>query len=111
MWECEKHNGHILLIQGFSDQCRLEIWNFIWITIILLFVIAGPILESKGMCVIFHKKGKKGQNIWKFGQKCTKFENILEKGSLMHLTTARMKQLEYALHCQMMTCKLVFFMI
>ena len=25
-------------------------------------------------------KGKKGQNIWKFGQKYTKFENILKKG-------------------------------
>ena len=26
------------------------------------------------------KKGKKEQNIWKFGQKYTKFENILKKG-------------------------------
>ena len=43
------------------------------------------ILESKGTHVIFQKKGggnvKKGQNIWKFRQKCTTFENILEKGS------------------------------
>ena len=38
------------------------------------------------------KKGRKGQSIWKFGQKCTKFENILKKGSI-----ACMKQLEYAL--------------
>ena len=26
------------------------------------------------------RKGKKGQNIWKSEQKCTKFENILKKG-------------------------------
>ena len=41
---------------------------------------------------------RKGQNIWKFVQKCTKFENILKKGSLMHVTIACMKHLEYALH-------------
>ena len=41
--------------------------------------------------------GEKGQNIWKFGQKCAKFENILKKGSLMRATMACMKQLEYAL--------------
>ena len=35
---------------------------------------SGPILESKGMHAIFQKKGQKEQNIWKFGQKCTKFE-------------------------------------
>ena len=58
---------------------------------------AGPILESKGMRAIFHEKGKKGQNIWKFGQKCTRFENILKKGSLMRATIACMKQLEYTL--------------
>ena len=28
------------------------------------------------------KKGNKGQNIWKFGQKCTKIENILKKGRI-----------------------------
>ena len=43
------------------------------------------------------KKGKTGQNIWKFGQKCTKFGNILKKGSLMHAIITCMKQLEYAL--------------
>ena len=58
---------------------------------------SGPILESKGMRAIFQKKGKKGQNIWKFGQKCTKFENILKKGSLMRATIVCMKQVEYAL--------------
>ena len=56
---------------------------------------SGSILESKGMRVIFQKKGKKWQNIWKFRQKCTKFENILEKGSLMRTTIACMKQLKY----------------
>ena len=58
---------------------------------------AELILESKGMLAIFEKKGKKGQNIWKFGQKCIKFENILKKGSLMRAPIASMKQLEYAL--------------
>ena len=43
------------------------------------------------------KKGKKGQNIWKFGQKRTKFENILKKDSLVRVIIVRMKQLEYAL--------------
>ena len=40
---------------------------------------AGSILESKDMHAIFQKKGKKGQNILKFGQKCTKFWNPLRK--------------------------------
>ena len=44
-----------------------------------------------------HKKGKKGQNIWKFWEKCTKFEYILKKGSLMRAALACMKQLEYAM--------------
>ena len=26
----------------------------------------GPILEGKGMCVIFQKNGKTRENIWKF---------------------------------------------
>ena len=31
------------------------------------------------------QRGKKGQNIWKFGQKCTKFENILKRaGDCVH---------------------------
>ena len=57
----------------------------------------GPVLESKGMGAIFQKKGKKGQNILKFWQKCTKLQNILKKGSLMRATIAHMKQLELAL--------------
>ena len=52
---------------------------------------SGPILESKGMHPIFQKKGKKGQNIWNYGQKCIKFENILRNYILC------MKQLEYVL--------------
>ena len=43
------------------------------------------------------KKSKRGQNIWRFGQKCTKFEYILKKGSLMRATITCMKQLTYAL--------------
>ena len=64
-------------------------------------VIWRPILESKGMCVIFQKKGKKGQKgttYLKIWQKCKKFENVLEKGSLMCATITLMKQLEYALY-------------
>ena len=57
----------------------------------------GSILESKGMRAIIQKKGKKGQNIWKFGQKCIKNENILKKGSLVQVTIPCMKQLEYVL--------------
>ena len=49
------------------------------------------------MRAIIQKKGKKGQNIWKFGQKCIKFENILKKGSLVQATIPCMKQLEYVL--------------
>ena len=56
-----------------------------------------PILEGKDMHVIYSEKEQKGQTIWKFGQKCTKFENILKKDSLMHATIASMKQIEYAL--------------
>ena len=41
------------------------------------------ILRSKGMYVIFQRKDKKMlkkvKNTWKFGQKCTSFENILKK--------------------------------
>ena len=43
------------------------------------------------MCAILQKKGKKGeknvkkgQNIWKFGKKCTKFENISTKCRWLH---------------------------
>ena len=50
----------------------------------------GPILESKGMGAIFHKKGKnmlkKGKifdNLAENWRKCTKFENYFKKGSLL----------------------------
>ena len=46
------------------------------------------------------KKGKKGQNICKFWQKCTKFENNLKKGNLLRATIGCMKQPEHALACQ-----------
>ena len=56
----------------------------------------GPILQSKYMRAIFGKKGKsraknvkKGQNIWQFGQKCTKFENNLKRaGDCVRLSHA-----------------------
>ena len=43
----------------------------------------GPILESKVVSAIFQKSkemSKKGQNIWTFGQKYMKFENIFKIG-------------------------------
>ena len=36
------------------------------------FVYSGSILQSWHFCNF----SKKDQNIWKFGEKCTKFENI-----------------------------------
>ena len=45
------------------------------------------------------KKGKKKQqNIWNFGQRCTKFENILKKGRLLCVINAYKKLLEKALY-------------
>ena len=58
---------------------------------------------SRGIRAYCRKKGhkwdfsEKGQNIVKLGQKCTKFENILKKGSLIRANVACMKQPEYAL--------------
>ena len=40
------------------------------------------------------EKGQKGQNMWKFGQKCPKFENILKKGKWLRAIIARNKLLE-----------------
>ena len=55
------------------------------------------------MHAIFRKKGKQmlnmgknEQNIWKFGQKCTKFKNILKKGRWLRAIIARNKLLEKA---------------
>ena len=56
-------------------------------------LVSRSILESKGMHAIFQKKGKKGEkifeNIWKFGQKYTKFENILKKCRWLHAIIIR----------------------
>ena len=43
------------------------------------------------------KNAKKGQNIWKFGQKCTKFENVLKKGRWLCAIIARNELLEKTL--------------
>ena len=56
--------------------------------------------KHKGMHAIFQKKGEKGENIWKFGQKYTRIEHILKKGSLMCATIAHMKKLEYTLNSE-----------
>ena len=47
------------------------------------------------------KKGGKGQNIWKFGQNYTKFENILKKGRWSSATIRQNKPLENALHIKL----------
>ena len=65
----------------------------------------GSTLEIKRIRAIFRKrahkkrlkKSKKGQNIWKFGQKCTKCENILKKGRWLRAIIAHKKLLEKAL--------------
>ena len=58
----------------------------------------GPILASKGMRAIFQKMGKKlfkkGENIWKFGQKYTQFKNILKNGRWLRVIISRYKLLE-----------------
>ena len=43
------------------------------------------------------KRAKKGQNIWKFGQKCTEFENILKKSRWLHAIITHNKLLKKAL--------------
>ena len=66
------------------------------------------ILESKGLRAIFRKKGKKkgkenvkkgqlGQNIWKFGPTCTKFENILKKGKWLRAIIAIIARIDPAI--------------
>ena len=67
------------------------------------FVFAGPILEVRTCVRLFRKrakkKDKKGQNIRKFGQKCTKLLNTLKKGRSLNATIPRSKLLEKALLC------------
>ena len=57
--------------------------------------------RKQGHVCDFSKKGqiklKKEQNIWKFGQKCLKFENVLKKCRWLHAIIAHNKLLEKAL--------------
>ena len=43
------------------------------------------------------KKDKKGKNTWKFGKRCTKFENVLKQGWWLSQIIARNKLPEMAL--------------
>ena len=43
------------------------------------------------------KKAKKGQNIWRIGQKYGKFENVLKKGRWLSMIIACNRLLEKAL--------------
>ena len=62
------------------DTVSVKVWKNGKNTDTLMFT--GPILESKGMLAIFQKKkGKKGQNILKFGQKCKKTKVTLKKAA------------------------------
>ena len=61
--------------------------------------IAGPILERKDMHAIFQKKGKRAK-YFKIWAKMYKIRKYFEKGSLICATVPHMKQLEYALHSQ-----------
>ena len=66
-------------------------WNVAHVSVLPMSTKARSILERA--CVLFIRKmTKKGKSIWKFGQKCTKSEIILKKGTLMCLTIAWMKQ-------------------
>ena len=56
--------------------------------------------KTEGHVCNFSEKGQKRANIWKFGQKCTKFEDILKKCSLMCATITSMKQLQHALNSE-----------
>ena len=44
---------------------------------------------------------RKGKHIWKFGQKCMKFENIFKKGKWLRVIIAHNKLLEKALFAQL----------
>ena len=57
----------------------------------------GLFQKDKGMHMSFQKKNQKMAKCLKIWANCTKFEDILKKGSFMHATIAHMKQLEYAL--------------
>ena len=58
-------------------------WNIAWYSAFEIPALTGLILENKGMCEIFQKKEQKMlkriKEGRKFGQKCTKFENVLKK--------------------------------
>ena len=49
------------------------------------------------ICCVSAGKVRDACDFSKKGEKCTKFENSLKKGSLMCATVTCMKQLEYAL--------------
>ena len=55
--------------------------------------ITGPILEKKGMGAIFQRKGKeilkKGKILENLGKNNPKFENILKKGTWLHVIIAQ----------------------
>ena len=76
-------------LQKTSGQILLEEY---WI---LLKTNQGLSWKVRACVWFFRKKAKKGQNIRKFGQKYTKFENILKNGNLMRATIACMKQLGF----------------
>ena len=88
-------------IGGWWYFCNIYIYIYIYILYIYIYIIRKEChscfwvicdAKHKGMRSIFQKKGKK---VWKFGQKCTKFENIVKKSSVVCATFTHVKQLEY----------------
>ena len=85
----------ILLLEKNKNLLPIRLFTIpflFWLFQIVFFkIMLGPILESKELGAIFEKKG---WNIWKFGQKCTKFKNILKKGWWLHVIIAHNELLE-----------------
>ena len=57
------------------------------------------------------KKIKKGQNIWKFGQECTKGENILKKSRWLRTIIARNKLLGKTLLVKLLTQRFLLLLL
>ena len=109
-WRC------VLTLIIFLNYLKLLFWLIFMINIyknfkkLLYFYPFFFILKKMAKCLLwplwpkvracmrfFRKRGKKGQNIWKFEQKFKKFENILKKGRWWYAIIAQNTPLEKAL--------------
>ena len=73
------------------------------------FLAAGPIIESKGMCAIFDKKGKKRRKKVKTAKKGKIFENLGKNAQNFEKVQAWLngKNPVAALTTELMLCKLL----